>query len=98
MFYVPMGLLAIADIEDVAALNPIIVFRGIGKMPGAYFGMVTAAVFSFAVPYMILSLSQVHWALLNLIACLLLITILVVLMRAVSIVFRNRGIRFSQSE
>jgi hypothetical protein len=96
MYYVPMGLIAIAEIEDVSALKPLFVFRGIKKMGGMYFILVTTAVLSFAVPYLLLNLLEVHWILLALVCSFCLIYSLVALMRAVAIIFRDRGIQLDQ--
>ena len=98
MYYVPMGLIAIAQIEDVSALNPLFVFRGIKKMGRIYFILVTTAVLSFAVPYLLLSVLGIHWILVALVCSFFLVYSLISLMRAVAIVFRDRGIQLAQAE
>ncbi|MCH7987997.1 MAG: hypothetical protein IID46_02470 [Planctomycetes bacterium] len=98
MYYVPMGLIAIAEIEDVSALNPLFVFRGIRKMGRIYFILVTTAVLSFAVPYLLLNVLGIHWILVALVCSFCLVYSLIALMRAVAIVFRDRGIQLAETE
>lgn len=98
MYYVPMGLIAIVQIEDVSALNPLFVFRGIRKMWGMYFILVTTAVLPFVIANFTLNALEVHWALVALISSFLLVYSLIALMRAVSIVFRDRGIDLAQTK
>lgn len=98
MYYVPMGLIAIAQIEDVSALNPLIVFHGIRKMWGMYLILVTTAILPFVTAYLLLNVLGFHWAFVALVCSFILIYSLVALMRAVAIVFRDRGIDLAQSE
>ena len=98
MYYVPMGLIAIAQIEDVSALNPLVVFRGIRKMWGMYFLLVTTAVLPFVTANLLLNVLEVHWALVALISSFFLVYSLVALMRAVAIIFRDRGIDLAPPE
>lgn len=98
MYYVPMGLIAVAQIEDVFALNPLVVFRGIRKMWGMYLILVTTAVLPIATANLTLNALGVHWIFVALVCSFFLIYSLLALMRAVAIVFRDRGIDLAQSE
>jgi hypothetical protein len=96
MYYVPMGLIAVAQIEDVSALNPLVVFRGIGKIWRMYFILVTTTILPFVTAYLLLNLLGVHWAFVTLVCGFLLVYSLVALIRAVAIVFRDQGIDLAQ--
>lgn len=98
LFYIPMGFLVLADLENESALNPLVVFRGIGKMIGPYFGLFSLAAVSYVIPLFVMMRSDIHWVLVGLIRSFLLIYLFIALMRAVAIVFRDRGIDLAQSE
>jgi hypothetical protein len=95
MYYLPMAIVALADTESDRGLNPVVVFRGIGRMAGAYFGLVTLAVAALLVPTLLMSILQTHPLIVDLATPLLMLYIGAALVRAIALVYRRRGVNLS---
>jgi len=91
LYYVPMAFLAIAELENEWALNPLLVLRGIVRMPGTYFGLVTLAGATFFGLTFLLVLLDMP-LLQDLGGRFGLIFLTVALMRAVALVYVHRGL------
>lgn len=91
-YYVPMAFLALAEIESERALNPLLVVRGILRMPFIYFALVTLAGIAFVSLGMLLVVIPLPLVLVCLGYHFLLIYVTTALMRAVALVFYRRGL------
>lgn len=92
MVYIPMAFLALSDLESERGLNPLYVVRGIGRMPGPYFALVGLAGAAYFLPMLALILAGAPGWVQALVSSLLLLYVLVVLMRAMALVYRRRKI------
>lgn len=93
MYYVPMAFVVLADRENEAALNPLLVLRQITRMPFSYLSLVTAAALLYVVPSLGLMFAPVP-ELVGLFAQpFLLLYSVTALMRAVGRVYLARGLR-----
>ena len=95
MYYLPMAIMALADTESERGLNPIVVFRGIGRMAGPYFGLVTLAVAAFLIPAVLMWILQAHPLVIALVTPLLMLYIGAALVRAIALVYRRRAVNLS---
>ncbi len=92
-YYVPMAFLALAVLENERALNPILVVRGISRMPGAYLALVTLAGVAFIVLSLLIRLLRLPVPVVYLGSNFVLIYVTVALMRAVALVYIRRGLK-----
>ena len=95
-YYVPMAFVAIAVLENEWALNPILVIRGISRMPGAYLALVTVAGIAFVISALLIGLFSLPAPFVYLCVNLLLIYVTVALMRAVALVYCRRGLTLDE--
>ena len=97
LYYLPMAFLALAELESEEAWNPLVVLRGIGRMPLRYLAQVTAA------GGVLIGLTgAVHWLpvpglVRTLLGNLILLYVVVALMRAVALTFRRAGISLERA-
>lgn len=89
--YTPMAFLALAVMESEWALNPLVVFRGIVRMPVIYFSLVGLAAVGFLVPAVAVFKTGIHPLLADLAWTYLLIYVVVALMRAVTLAYVRGG-------
>lgn len=94
MLYVPMGFLALAELENEHALNPLIVFRGMRRMKGRYFVLVGIAVAAFVVPAIAFSYFIPYQFFELPLRAVVLIYTTTALMRAVAISSRRKRVSF----
>lgn len=94
LFYLPMAFLALAEQQNEHALNPLLVFRGIRKLPVLYAALCGVAAVVFVAPQYILLLSGAPPAAqMGLFSCAW-VYVSVALMRAVALVARKRELTF----
>lgn len=97
MFYIPMGFLALAELENEHALNPLLVIRGILRMGSRYFALVSIAGAIYVLPaFAIMRIGMYPFFEVPLRAILLVYTTTAV-MRAVAISFRTTPISFERT-
>ena len=92
LYYLPMAIVALADLESESALNPLIVFRGIARMPGAYFGLVTLAAVGLLTPTLLMLILPVPALVRDLLTPLLILYVAAALIRAIALVYGGRGV------
>ena len=93
-FYIPMGFLALAGIEDEKALNPLCVFRGMRKMLLPYLVLCGIAAAVFLIPLYLLLMFEPPVFVLKSACVALLVSVSASLMRAVALVARGKGLTF----
>lgn len=96
LYYLPMAIVALADLESESALNPLVVFRGIARMPGAYFGLVTVATVALLVPTLLMLVLPIPALVRDLLTPLLMLYVAAALIRAIALVYRHRGLSLAR--
>jgi len=90
-YYVPMAFLALAVLESERALNPILVIRGISRMPGPYLALVTLSGIAFIMLALPMGLFKLPIYVVYFGRKFVLIYVNVALIRAVALVYHRRG-------
>lgn len=98
MYYLPMAIIVLADAESERGLNPLLVVRGIAQMPGAYLGLVTLAAAAYLAPALLMHVFQAHPLVRDLLTPLLMLYVAAVLIRAVALLYRRRGVRLAAED
>lgn len=92
MYYLPMAFIVLADAESERGLDPRLVVRAIVRVGGPYLMLVTLAAAAFIIPTVTLALLGTPLLSRAIVSGALFVYLMVVLLRAVGILYLRRGI------